>query len=51
MRAPAPGPRAAEILKALEKPVEVARLRIEEGHITGDPGFYSLAEQAPGVPR
>jgi tetratricopeptide (TPR) repeat protein len=28
----------------MDKPVEVARLRIEEGHRTGDPGFYALAE-------
>ncbi len=45
-RAPAPGPRAAEIARAIDDPVEVARLRIEEGHLTADPGFYSLAEEA-----
>jgi tetratricopeptide (TPR) repeat protein len=45
-RAPAPGPLAAEVARALEDPLEVARLRIEEGHRTGDPGFYALAEQA-----
>jgi tetratricopeptide (TPR) repeat protein len=46
VRAPAPGPRAAEIARAIDNPLEIARLRIEEGHLTADPGFYSLAEQA-----
>jgi len=45
-RAPASGPLAAEIVQKVDNPVEVARLRIEEGHRTGDPGFYALAEQA-----
>ena len=45
-RAPAAGPLAAEIARAADNPLEIARLRIEEGHRTGDPGFYALAEQA-----
>ena len=46
MRAPAPGPRAKEVAAALDTPVRVAELRIEEARMTGDVGFYSLAEQA-----
>lgn len=46
MRTPAPGPKAQEIAQKLDLPLDVARLRVEEARLTGDPGFYSLAEQA-----
>lgn len=46
MRARSPGPHQAEIAAALDEPIEVARLRVEEARLTGDPGFYTLAEQA-----
>lgn len=46
MRTPAPGPRAAQVLKSLDHPLDVANERIEEARLTGDPGFYTLAEQA-----
>lgn len=41
----APGPEAARI-PALSDPLEVARVRISEARLTGDPGFYELARQA-----
>jgi tetratricopeptide (TPR) repeat protein len=46
MAVPAPGPRAAEVARAGADGLAIARLRIEEARLTGDPGFYSLAEQA-----
>lgn len=46
MRTPAPGPRQAEVAASLDRPLDVARLRIEEARLTSDPGFYTLAEEA-----
>ncbi len=46
VRAPAPGPRSAAVAAVLDEPLRVAELRIEEARITGDVGFYTLAEQA-----
>ena len=46
MRTPAPGPKAVDIAQRIDRPIEVARLRVEEARLTGDPGFYTLAEQA-----
>lgn len=46
MRTPAPGPRAEAVAAAGDDALEIGRLRVEEGHLTGDPGFYSMAEQA-----
>jgi hypothetical protein len=41
----APGPESARIT-TLTDPLEVARARISEARLTGDPGFYELARQA-----
>lgn len=45
MRAPAAGPLAAEVAAA-SAPLDIAELRVREARLTGDPGFYTLADQA-----
>lgn len=46
MSTPAPGPLAIERDKVRDDPLGQARLRIREARLTGDPGFYTLAESA-----
>lgn len=46
MSTPAPGPLAAERDALPDDPLGQARLRIREARLTGDPGFYTLAESA-----
>ncbi|MFZ5478949.1 MAG: tetratricopeptide repeat protein [Myxococcota bacterium] len=58
MATPAPGPLDAE-RAATREPLALARLRVREARLTGDPGFYTLAEvaldcadlRAPGDPE
>jgi tetratricopeptide (TPR) repeat protein len=45
MRAPAAGPMAAAVAAEVE-PLRIAELRIAEARLTGDPGFYTLADTA-----
>ncbi|MDP2317007.1 MAG: hypothetical protein Q8P41_29205 [Pseudomonadota bacterium] len=45
-RAPAPGPLAAERSAAGDAAVAVANLYVREARVSGDPGFYTLAESA-----
>jgi hypothetical protein len=45
-RAPSPGPLAKERAAAAADPKKVATLSIREARLTGDPGFYTLAETA-----
>lgn len=47
-RVPAPGPLAAEAAAAADRPLALALVRIREARLTGDPGFYSLADLAVG---
>lgn len=46
MATPAPGPLQAERDRAASDPLAQARVRIREARLTGDPGFYTLAESA-----
>ena len=46
MATPAPGPLSQERDKAGPDALAQARLRIREARISGDPGFYTLAETA-----
>jgi tetratricopeptide (TPR) repeat protein len=46
MATPAPGPLAEQREKAGGDALGLARLRIREARLTGDPGFYTLAETA-----
>ncbi len=46
MATPAPGPLQAERDRAAQDPLAQARVRIREARLTGDPGFYTLAESA-----
>jgi len=46
MATPAPGPLQAERDRAATDPLALARVRIREARLTGDPGFYTLAESA-----
>lgn len=45
-RAPAPGPLAQERASAEGDPLRVAEILLDEGFLTSDGGFYTLAEQA-----
>lgn len=46
MAAPASGPLSAERAQVAADPLALARLHIREARITGDAGFYTLAETA-----
>ena len=46
LKAQVPGPLAAEREKAAGAPLAIARLHVREARLTGDPGFYTLADMA-----
>lgn len=46
MATPAPGPLDTERAQSPDDPLALARLRIREARLTGDPGFYTLADTA-----
>lgn len=46
MAAPAPGPLAADRERHADDPFAIAETFIREARISGDPGFYTLAESA-----